>query len=209
MSDEVAGALVGAAVPFLLLVLGVVLLIAYWKDLRRLVRNASRIKVGGFELDVAQSTLAASKQRPVSKVVAARLARRAAVIAEDLAGRRVLWVDDEPHGNAAERKFLRAAGLVVTNAVDTGAAMAHLEQDDVDVVITDLRRGDDLQAGEALAKRMRSRGFEQPIVGYIGEVDHSRPLPAHFRALADAPDELISTVFDIIESASAAERDED
>jgi CheY-like chemotaxis protein len=202
VSNDVWVALIGAVVPFLLLVLGVVLVVIHRKDLGRLVRGASRIKVGLVEVEVAAELLATRGRRRISRVVAERLARRAAFLADELAGRRIVWVDDQPLWNAAERTFLRTAGLVVTNATDTDGALADLGLDDVDLVITDIDRPEGSAAGVELAARMRERGYDQPIVGYIGHVDRARPLPRHFAALTDTPDELITAVLDILDLAA-------
>jgi CheY-like chemotaxis protein len=62
---------------------------------------------------------------------------------------RILWVDDRPSNNAREMKQLKEQGFEVTPRTDSSAALADLKADPsrYDVVITDLKRGSDRQAG--------------------------------------------------------------
>lgn len=53
---------------------------------------------------------------------------------------RVLWVDDRPANNEAERKALRPHGIVFDNVVSTGEALDQLVAQSYDLVITDLGR---------------------------------------------------------------------
>jgi len=56
-------------------------------------------------------------------------------------GSRVLWIDDNPHEILPERRILRALGIDVVTASDSGTAESILKQDDdFDMIISDVQR---------------------------------------------------------------------
>ncbi len=85
---------------------------------------------------------------------------------------RVLWVDDQPARNEAERDALRAKGLVFDNVVSTREALAQLAVEPYDLVITDLVRDassdrSDAAGADFLAQpALRDGG--PPVVIYAG-----------------------------------------
>jgi CheY-like chemotaxis protein len=57
----------------------------------------------------------------------------------------VLWIDDRPHNLLAERRLFRALGVHVVPAVSSERAAAILEEDnDFDLILTDVQRKDDV-----------------------------------------------------------------
>jgi CheY-like chemotaxis protein len=83
-------------------------------------------------LKVRQSSLAADIDHCVSEVPAlSAIPRRAA---------RVLWIDDYPANNEKERRRLREYGIVFDNVVSTSEALAQLDNEIYDLVITDVGR---------------------------------------------------------------------
>jgi hypothetical protein len=89
---------------------------------------------------------------------------------------RILWVDDNPGGNLAERALLLAWEVDVEAARSTDEAIRELEDLDpyFDLVVSDWRRKDegdseDEPAGVDLLKRMSGR-FEQRVIFYHGIV---------------------------------------
>lgn len=84
---------------------------------------------------------------------------------------RVLWVDDRPANNEAERKALRPHGIVFDNVVSTDEALEQLVAQSYDLVITDLgRRGSSdrsATAGAAFLEQAALRGGP-PVIVYAG-----------------------------------------
>jgi CheY-like chemotaxis protein len=106
----------------------------------------------------------------------------------------VLWVDDMPSNNTTERRFLRAAGVTVVNAVSTADALAELARDDFDIVITDQRRPESPQAGTELARQVTK---DYPGIIVIGYVSVQPPTtPDGFLGVTTRPGTLLQLVLD-------------
>jgi CheY-like chemotaxis protein len=60
-------------------------------------------------------------------------------------GSRVLWIDDKPDEIISERRILRSPGIDVVTAASSAKAESSLEQDDdFDLMISDVRRADEV-----------------------------------------------------------------
>jgi DNA-binding NtrC family response regulator len=83
---------------------------------------------------------------------------------------RVLWVDDDPKGNAYEIEAIRAAGGSVEISLSTADGLARYEQGRYQVVITDLGRREgkvyNYDAGFELIKAIRLIDKTVPILVY-------------------------------------------
>ncbi|BFV56217.1 hypothetical protein KCMC57_up13210 [Kitasatospora sp. CMC57] len=83
----------------------------------------------------------------------------------NLSGARVLWVDDVPANNAQLVRQLRSFGAEVLQVESTAEALARLSWRP-DVVITDMKRGNDRRAGIDGTVAIRARGFTGPVILY-------------------------------------------
>jgi CheY-like chemotaxis protein len=119
---------------------------------------------------------------------------------------RILWVDDLPDGNLYETIALERFGRFVTKATSTEAALRYLAEMDFALIITDVARGDDAQAGENLIRRVRGNGRSVPIMVYtMGAAAQRRHLlDVGADAVVDAPDELVDEVNARISAVGAA-----
>jgi len=124
---------------------------------------------------------------------------RAEVHADLLAAARVLWVDDEPGGNDAERNVLQAFGVTVDVAMDTEEAIHKLETKDYVCIISDMRRPESERAGEILLERARERGVQRWTIFYIMDLDTRRGAPAGALGITNRPDHLLHLVLDAVE----------
>jgi DNA-binding response OmpR family regulator len=79
---------------------------------------------------------------------------------------RVLWVDDHPQNNTAERRYLESRKVAVYEVTTTDEALELLSMYDYGAVISDMNRGGKPLAGLALVKEMRRRKDETPFVLY-------------------------------------------
>jgi CheY-like chemotaxis protein len=86
--------------------------------------------------------------------------------------KRVLWVDDRPANNEAERRQLRPYGIVFDCVVSTTEAVEQLKCESYDLVITDLGRTESADrsdsAGEALLALEFLRSSGPPVIVYGG-----------------------------------------
>ncbi|MGG7564967.1 response regulator [Rhodovulum sp. DZ06] len=151
-----------------------------------------------IEATAALSRAEADRSGAGGPAAAERLARTMKSAARrPLRGRRVLWVDDRPHGNAAEARTLRALGMEVETARSTEAALAQLKEVGADLVISDMGRPESPRAGYDLLAAMRDSGDETPFIIYTSEASEAQRRDARSRgaqANTNRPVELIEEV---------------
>ncbi len=87
---------------------------------------------------------------------------------DNLTGKAILWVDDNPTNNELVARALRKFGLDIEQATSTEAAMAAFERRRFDLVISDMGRGDDMRAGYGLLKLLRDQGSAVPYFIFAG-----------------------------------------
>ena len=145
------------------------------------------LKGGGLEASAkrkqAEATAAltaATAARPgVPKTpeAVASEAREAATVVADFSAPRllrkagrsvVLWVDDRPENQAYERKALEALGIRVFQVPSTELALDFLRKQKVDVIISDMSRPPDEQAGYTLLETLRQQSDNTPFIIYSG-----------------------------------------
>jgi CheY-like chemotaxis protein len=85
---------------------------------------------------------------------------------DELSGRRVLWVDDHPENNTLEVQSLNSLGIEVTFAESTADALRLFTGKQFDVVVSDMARHDDDQAGYALLEKIRQIHRKMPFILY-------------------------------------------
>jgi CheY-like chemotaxis protein len=85
-----------------------------------------------------------------------------------LQGSRILWVDDRPENNVFEKQALEALGILVDISTSTENALATITRRPYDLVISDMSRPPDTQAGYTLLDSLRAAGNNTPFVIYAG-----------------------------------------
>jgi len=82
---------------------------------------------------------------------------------DNLTGKAILWVDDQPANNMLAMRALRKFGLDIEQTTSTTEAMAAVERRKFDLVISDMARPEDPHAGYGLLKLLRDRGSKVPF----------------------------------------------
>ena len=77
---------------------------------------------------------------------------------------RLLWVDDHPANNLSLRTLFSNYGINVDLALSTEEALAMLSRTSYAVIISDMGRGDDREAGHNLLKQLREKGDKTPFI---------------------------------------------
>ena len=95
----------------------------------------------------------------------------------DLSEPYILWVDDRPGNNERERALMeRVLGLKFTNVRSTEEALAEIENNPkkYKIVISDMGRPGDSQAGYTLLEKLKQKGFQLPYIIYAssGRPEH-------------------------------------
>lgn len=109
---------------------------------------------------------------------------------------RVLWVDDHPDYNLHETIALEELGLFVTKATATEAAEVYLQSLKFALVITDLGRGNNPNAGLELLKKVKLIQKDVPVIVYTLGASEKRTwlTQSGARAVVDTPSDLIAAV---------------
>jgi len=89
-----------------------------------------------------------------------------------LVGKRVLWVDDIPLNNVYERRALETLGISVVTSPSTADAIEKVRDHDFDVIISDLSRPGDDEAGFTLLDKLNEQNRRTPYIIYSA---HSTP----------------------------------
>jgi len=91
-----------------------------------------------------------------------------------LADASVLWVDDIPSNNLYERRALEVLGIRFTDSTSTEDALEKIRLNKYDVIISDMKRLPDKQAGYTLLAERQKLGDTTPFIIYS-----SSNLPEH------------------------------
>ena len=111
----------------------------------------------------------------------------------------MLWVDDHPLWNRPERRMLQAFGVMVDIVTNTGDALDLLQQHRYDVVISDIERAGDHDAGLAFAREIAYPSpLAKPIIFYVGALDRDAGTPPYAFAITNRPDHLLHYVIDVL-----------
>jgi CheY-like chemotaxis protein len=150
------------------------------------------------QFDAAIAHAAVSSGTVISADQRSRLERRVARDAELLRGSRVLWIDDEPSSTLTERGALTALGVVIDIAVTDSDAQARLSADHYDVVISDIARGDDGEAGMRFVATIRRYDEGVPILFYIRHLAPKLGTPVGAMGITNRPDEIVDLLLDAL-----------
>lgn len=77
---------------------------------------------------------------------------------------RILWVDDYPINNELVINYLENKNIHVDIAISTEQGLDYFKQNGYDVIITDMGRGTEQDAGITLIKKLNSLGCRIPII---------------------------------------------
>jgi CheY-like chemotaxis protein/AcrR family transcriptional regulator len=129
--------------------------------------------------------------------------RRAAYSKGVLRGAKILWIDDNPASVESTAATFRHLGAKVVVVTDTSAALDVLRAEaggrGFQVVVSDIARGADPQAGTDAIPLLRDMAPDVPIVFGIGNYDPDRGVPPGAFGITDSLDELFHLVLDALE----------
>lgn len=115
---------------------------------------------------------------------------------------KILCVDDEPNVVTLKCRILEAAGHVVTPATSANDAIAKLEHNVYDAVVTDWRLGDNV--GRAVVQAAKSHSTMPVVVvsGYVAEAfQAAEPLADLYLEKPVNPEELVTIVNELLKTS--------
>jgi CheY-like chemotaxis protein len=125
--------------------------------------------------------------------------RRARIVARFLDGAKILWVDDHPGNNLNEVRVLEEFGIRIDHVRSTTEALNRLLGRSFDLILSDIDRDGNNNAGTEFLSALRTSGCPIPLVFYVGKVDPTRGVPAGAFGIAHQPEPLIHLVLDALE----------
>jgi CheY-like chemotaxis protein len=120
----------------------------------------------------------------------------------ELHTKRVLWVDDFPGNNDYIRTVLEQQGVLFTLALSTKEGIDNLERQKFDLVISDMGRGSDSQAGLHLLQQMKQKQLNVPVIIFASSsavaryIEQARQLGAH--AVTSSVQALLQGVSEVL-----------
>jgi CheY-like chemotaxis protein len=124
----------------------------------------------------------------------------------DLAqGARVVWIDDDPRSVWHETAMLEGLGAHVYHARDARSGATLARKTRADVILSDIARGGDREAGVKALPELRRAAGAAPVIFYVRRLDPGRPPPAGAFGITNDPDELLHLVFDVLERKEGRE----
>lgn len=90
---------------------------------------------------------------------------------ERTVGRTLLWVDDNPNNNVFEKQALAALGIIISDARSTDEAAALLRSQHFDVIVSDMKRGENAMAGYDLLSQVKTASASAPLIFYTNSAN--------------------------------------
>jgi CheY-like chemotaxis protein len=180
----------------------------------------TKVGIGVLQLEITGGRLQKAAEAK-SQVIAPGLKQRIERLPRATFDAAILWLDDNPANNVAERRALASLGLTIDTAQTTAEALQMLRGDAYHVVISDLVRnevpntpcikaeGANTDGCELIDHLMRSyeeknkgRTLERaqpPVIFYARVVDPQRGAPPYGFGMTSRVDELFHLILDALE----------
>lgn len=170
------------------------------KRLANALLNARKISFGGLEIELKSDIASVVQARgaPVLPQLEGQVARRAERSLSLTTGARLLWIDEHPKNNANEIKLLKRLGVQIDLASSDDIASKRLAQAVYDVVLSNMTRANDGDAGEKFLPNILAATLSPMVIFYVGK---DRRIPNGALGLTTRPDELLNLLLDALERA--------
>lgn len=190
---------------------GIVLfiLIKFYKPIRYdLLQKLAGFKALGIEFSFIKNSIDAALEladkNPKWKVEVPESARnnvlnRAREHLDVFRNSSILWIDDNPENNLNEWRMFLQLNVKIELAKSTDQALDILHQKKYDVVISDMVRNNEDEAGLQFLNTFRKMDDTTPVIFYIGTYDPKIGVPFGAFGITNRPDELLHLVLDALE----------
>ena len=205
-SEHILKLLFGYSKLFCLLLLTAFMIVS-WNDIRALIPRISQFEAFGVKVELSELKSAFEKQLTSEETpkisikpdeIEAVLAR-AIKVQSVFEGATILWVDDRPENNLPFRQLLRELGAGVEPARSNKEALKLASIDSFDLIVSDIKREEEIDTGIDGLKLLRSNGVKSPLIFYVFQVDPSLPTPSDALGITNRPDTLLHLIIDGLE----------
>lgn len=163
--------------------------------------RTSKVGVAGVELEFHSEidAIANSEDVELPPYVRAQLVRRIERLYPLIDGTRLLWVDDFPDNNISEIGIMSRLGASIDLATSTKSAREKLSEGIYDIVISDMGRSGNDDAGLDLINEVETAPLNPKLIYYSsGAVQRQTKTPPSVFGVTDRPDELLNLILDAI-----------
>ncbi len=113
---------------------------------------------------------------------------------------KALWLDDSGVVvQCSEKRLIEAIGVELDICPNPDKAFDVLLNNAYDFIISDMKRGDDTQAGVTFLKKLVEKRRWIPTIFYITNFHASKGVPPYAFGITNRPNELLHLVMDLIE----------
>jgi CheY-like chemotaxis protein len=183
------------------------ILYRYRLQIEEALKHLGSVKIFGIEAEFSQARQQDLKQAVKSYELTTNAEELTAVVdranrlREKLFGSRMLWVDDNIYANANIFRFLNSYGVEIDKVASTEDALPALKwgSSAYDAIITDMKRGDEVDAGIQLIGIARTLDMKKPIIILVVELDENLGTPIGATAITDSPIQLIHYYMDVLD----------
>jgi CheY-like chemotaxis protein len=187
--------------------IGFVLLFVAWR--RRGIRSVTVGPVNFQMQEAVEATAAAArnwghmvparKRVDVGKIRSTVARAFKPEVMDEIIGRSILWVDDNPSNNELVVRALRKFQMEVEQVTTTEAAISKLASRHYDLIISDMGRGENMRAGYELLEQVRSRDKSIPFLIFAGSDTQEFRAEAKMRGAQLSTNDMVE-LFDMIVS---------
>lgn len=169
-----------------------------------LVPRVTALRTLGVEVEIAGQLIdQAAEQSDTTVTPAAKhgVLSRLEHAAETLSGGKILWVDDHPEHNAALIRLFRSVDMRVDTVHSTGEARVALGHGSYDIILSDMERHGDSQAGIEMLRELERMVIGLPVLIHAVNFDSELGVDRRIFAGTNKPVEIVHYVIDLMERA--------
>ncbi len=168
------------------------------RTIRTAFSRATKLGFAGVELELSGEIQEVAEARNITLPAGLQdqLVRRMKTIGPLLRSSRILWIDDNPTNNIPEIGVLRKLGVLIDLAKSDEEARRQMAGAVYDIVISDMGRVNDGEAGTKLLPEILSSISNPFVIFYVGA---QRDTPRGAFGLTTRPDELFNLILDATE----------
>ena len=184
------------------------IVVKFKMPITQLLSRLGSVKIGDMELQFVSHAFESIFKNAVAqgKWPAVKVSKQAQLLITNrinrskgrIAGRKVLWVDDHPDNIETEVSLFKQLNVNVDCATSTKEAIEEIKKDSYDVVISDMARDLNKQAGLDMLKDFEESKIKLPVIFYVGNIQDSGTPPGAF-GITNHPDELFHLFIDAVE----------
>ncbi|WP_238419278.1 response regulator [Streptomyces taklimakanensis] len=170
--------------------------------IQSLVPRVTALRALGVEVEIAGQLLDQATERsdiPVTPADRRGVLNRLEHAAETLRGGSILWVDDHPEFNYPLTKIFRSMEMRVDAVRSTDDALIALRRDSYDIILSDIDRHGDPQAGISMLRELETQAINLPVLVYSANFNPELGVDRRIFAATNNPVEVAHYVIDLLE----------